>query len=100
MRITLIFKRKIIYLFNTAVEIGNSGTRVRARPQDRMSPLRLPTLFYYFFYFNFTSLFLTLIKKKKPIVSQNKRGLKVVAGNANKFFQNFNITVHERLILW
>jgi len=27
--------------------------------------------------------------KKKPIVSQNKRGLKVVAGNANEFFLEF-----------
>jgi len=34
--------------------------------------------------------------KKKPIVSQNKRGLKVVAGNANNLFQNFNMTFRAR----
>lgn len=34
--------------------------------------------------------------KKNLIVLQNKRGLKVVAGNANEFFQNFNMTFRIR----
>jgi len=103
MQIALIKKIYIqYYLFNTAVEIGNSGTRVRARPHDRMSPLRLLTLFFFFFfffYFNFTSqtkMSVFNFDKKNLIVLQNKRGLKVVAGNANEFFQNFNMTFRIR----
>lgn len=75
------------------------------RPQDRMSSLRLLTLLFYFFllffisYFNFTSqtkMSVLNFDKKKTIVSQNKRGLKVVAENANNLFQNFNMTFRTR----
>jgi len=55
------------------------------------------TFFFSFFisYFNFTSqtkMPVFNFDKKKPIVSQDKRGLKIVAGNANNLFKNFNMT--------
>lgn len=88
---------------------------MRARPQDRMSSLRFCFTFFFLVFsililpVKQKCLFFTLIKKT-PIVTQNKRRLKVVAENANEFLQNFNMTFRTRafhtlltkfrLVLW
>lgn len=56
----LSWSTKIVWR-NTALAIGNSGTRVRARPLHRMSPSRLPPTFFCVTYVFFFLLFILYI---------------------------------------